>query len=101
MQSLSLRVLLIATPLLLFDLNAQASMPIRSKGFTENRGQIKNQYQGPNHEVLYYLVSNGLSVSLRANGFSYQVLQKVAGAEQVDLAAKPLTPELETTWRYN
>ncbi|MFZ4800280.1 MAG: hypothetical protein ACOYMA_22515, partial [Bacteroidia bacterium] len=45
-------------------------------GFVENKGQIVDQYNQPNKEVLYKLTCKGLNVHLRQNSFSYEVIKK-------------------------
>lgn len=44
-------------------------------GFIENKGQIIDQNNKPNNEVLYLYNSNGLNVQLKQNGFSYEVIK--------------------------
>ena len=44
-------------------------------GFIENKGQIIDQNNKPNNEVLYLYNGNGLHVQLRQNGFSYEVIK--------------------------
>lgn len=40
-------------------------------GFIENKGQIIDQFNHPNPEVRYLLITPGLNIQLRQNGFSY------------------------------
>jgi len=48
------------------NLNRQFSL-----GFIENKGQIIDQNNNPNHEVKFLLNTSGLNVQLKTNGFSY------------------------------
>lgn len=41
--------------------------------FTENIGQVKNQNGEPNNDVQYIYNGNGLTITLRNQGFSYEV----------------------------
>ena len=47
--------------------------------FIENKGQIVDQNENPNDDVLYLLNTPGLNVQLRKGGFSYDVyeIQKI------------------------
>ncbi|MDX1652725.1 MAG: T9SS type A sorting domain-containing protein [Brumimicrobium sp.] len=45
------------------------------QGFTENKGQVLLPSGEPNEEVLFLGNSNNISVSLRKNGFSYEIKQ--------------------------
>jgi hypothetical protein len=45
-------------------------------GFVENKGQIVDQNNYPNTDVLYKLSCKGLNVHLRQNSFSYEVIKK-------------------------
>ena len=44
-------------------------------GFIENKGQIIDQNNQPNKEVLYLYSGNGLQVQLRKGGFSYEMMK--------------------------
>jgi hypothetical protein len=60
-------------------------------GFVQNRGQIRDQHDQPNTQVLYLWNGSGLNVQLRANGFSYDTwLQET---DSVKLAAYQANPE--------
>ncbi len=50
---------------------------IRS-GFIENKGQVIDQNQRPNNEVLFLYNGKGLHVQLKKNGFSYEVVKGTA-----------------------
>ncbi|MEI7504122.1 MAG: hypothetical protein WCJ61_12645, partial [Paludibacter sp.] len=50
-----------------------SSLDDHQNGFIENKGQIIDQHNKPNPEVLYLLNNIGLNVQLRKNGFSYDV----------------------------
>lgn len=41
------------------------SMPKAVQGFIENKGQIHDQFNKPNRDVLYLLNTNGLNVQLK------------------------------------
>ncbi|MDP3929514.1 MAG: SBBP repeat-containing protein [Bacteroidota bacterium] len=45
----------------------------KAMGFTQNKGQIIDQNNNPNPEVLYLLNGNGLNVQIRKTGFSYDI----------------------------
>ncbi|MDP1727441.1 MAG: SBBP repeat-containing protein [Bacteroidota bacterium] len=49
-------------------------------GFIENKGQIIDQNNQPNKEVLYLYSSNGLQVQLRKGGFSYEMIKAASGS---------------------
>src|SRR5690606_30946026 len=53
--------------------NAQSATPKPnlSKGFIENKGQIVDQQNNANPQVLYLLNNEGMNVQLRKTGFSY------------------------------
>jgi len=44
-----------------------------STAFIENKGQVIDQNNKPNPDVLYLLNTPGMNVQLRANGWSYDV----------------------------
>ena len=58
----------------------------KSQGFLENKGQLIDQNNKPNKEVLYLYNSSGLHVQLRQNGFSYEVIKQV-------IRSQPLSPD--------
>lgn len=66
-------------------------------GFTENKGQIKDQNGQPNHAVKYLLNMQGLNVQLRANGFSYDtwVMERPANGKRNLSAVPGRAPSLE------
>jgi hypothetical protein len=76
-----------------------------SLAFTENRGQITDQYGNPNPQVHHLLHMDGLNVQVRRDGFSYDLFHTQAGAplplggsadEQATYAARyPDFPSLE------
>ena len=47
----------------------------QTQGFTENKGQVADQFGKPNPSVKYLLQTNGLNVQLRDGGFSYDVYE--------------------------
>ena len=49
------------------------ALRLSDHGFVENKGQIVDQHNNPNSEVLYLLNNPGLNVQLRKMGFSYDV----------------------------
>lgn len=52
--------------------------------FTENIGQIKNQYGESNNDVLYIFNGKKLSVTLRKNGFSYEVKKVLSSKDEIN-----------------
>ncbi|MEX1191363.1 MAG: T9SS type A sorting domain-containing protein [Brumimicrobium sp.] len=48
-------------------------MSYSSQGFIENKGQITTPDGKVNKDVLYQFKENGLSITLRENGFSYEI----------------------------
>jgi hypothetical protein len=73
--------LLLVFFVLLMALNANANninKPVSSQyGFIENKGQIIDQNNKPNPNVLYLYNGNGLRVQLRKEGFSYEVINTI------------------------
>lgn len=61
--------------LLALILAFSASILWSQRGFTENIGQIKNQYGKKAEEVLFTYHDQDVRVSLRDNGFSYEVIK--------------------------
>jgi hypothetical protein len=60
-------------------------------GFVQNRGQIRDQYDQPNPQVLYLWNGSGIKVQLRANGFSYDTW--VLETDSLKLAAFHANPD--------
>jgi uncharacterized protein (TIGR02145 family) len=56
-----------------FSINPKDYCRYSTNSFIENKGQIIDQNNKPNPEVLYLLNTSGLNVQLRKNGFSYDV----------------------------
>lgn len=56
-----------------------ASTPFKSVdslfGFIENKGQIIDQYNQPNKDILYLYNGNNFHVQLKQNGFSYELIK--------------------------
>ena len=48
---------------------------VHFSGFTENKGQFRDQHGNPNPDVLYMADFGGMKVQLRKDGFSYEVYQ--------------------------
>jgi hypothetical protein len=65
-------LLLLAT--MIFAGNAGENLR-KPTGFTENKGQFRDQYGNPNPDVLYMADFGGMKVQLRKDGFSYEVYQ--------------------------
>ena len=61
-------------------------------GFIENKGQIIDQNNQPNKEVLYLYSGNGLQVQLRKGGFSYEMMKMASGTQ-------PLSPGLKQKFK--
>ena len=55
------------------DTKSHLDFKSASIGFTENKGQIVDQNNNPNHNVKYLFAGNGLNLQLRESGFSYDV----------------------------
>lgn len=85
---------LCAATLLIAALNANAQENISSSlhGFIENKGQIHDQSNVCNTDVLFLHSSSGLNVDLRKNGFSYDTWK---------LNVDPLKPEDPTYHKLN
>jgi len=67
------------TPFLLF-LFLSASIFVYAEknpgsGFTQNKGQFRDQAGKPNPDVLYMADFGGMKVQLRKTGFSYETYQ--------------------------
>ncbi|MBE0648567.1 MAG: hypothetical protein IH596_12375 [Bacteroidales bacterium] len=58
---------------LLFAQTPDPSAKSSSIGFIENKGQVIDQNNKPNPEVLYLLNTPGMNVQLRASGWSYDI----------------------------
>ena len=80
---------------LIFEIPIFADGPIIKKatGFIENKGQIVDQNNIPNKNVLYLFNSNGMNIQLRRGGFSYDVY---ANEEKEDKDSLNLSRELKT-----
>ncbi len=80
---------------LIFEIPIFADGPILNKatGFIENKGQIIDQNNIPNKDVLYLFNSNGMNIQLRRGGFSYDVY---ANEEKEDKDTLNLSRELKT-----
>lgn len=50
-----------------------AKPPLQAITFTENKGQVSDQFQQPRPDVLYSGTSGGMTWHLRNNGISYQL----------------------------
>ncbi|MBE0647106.1 MAG: hypothetical protein IH596_04900, partial [Bacteroidales bacterium] len=66
----------------LFAQNPNPSTKSSTKGFIENKGQIIDQDNNPNPEVLYLLNTPGMNVQLRRGGFSYDLYEGVGHRAQ-------------------
>jgi predicted SpoU family rRNA methylase len=64
---------------IVFNIEANSiNKPVSAQyGFIENKGQIIDQNNIPNPNVLYLYNGNGLRVQLRKEGFSYEVIKTV------------------------
>ncbi|XZF15700.1 GEVED domain-containing protein [Chitinophagaceae bacterium MMS25-I14] len=84
-------------PVTTFALTKQADDWLKNEatGFTENKGQIRDQNGQPNNAVKYLLNMNGLNVQLRANGFSYDTwIMEASGDDEEIKPAMPALPEV-------
>ncbi len=79
-------------------------------GFTENKGQIHDQFRKPNPSVLYLMNGNGMNVQLRNTGFAYDTYTMEEGEGNLDVrdtahgfdAMGRTTPEpIPTTFRFH
>lgn len=66
-------IALAALALLPFAATANNAGPSsgRATGFTENKGQVHDQFRRPNAAVLYLMSGRGMNVQLKHDGFSY------------------------------
>ena len=74
-------------------------------GFIENKGQIIDQNNQPNKDVLYLYSANGLQVQLRKDGISYEMMKAASGSwpltsgkEQQDTKDKFKEPRTDTLY---
>lgn len=74
--------------LLLFTLLTLSPFIYSGEWFTENIGQIKNSLGEPNNDVLYIYNGNGLTVTLRNNGFSYEVKKITSSTADLQTLSK-------------
>lgn len=74
--------------ILLFSMHLRAgnTPPLPAAAFTENKGQIVDQYFQPNPDVLFLLSGPGIRVQLRKTGYSYELFS----AEHLPASVKPL-----------
>lgn len=77
------RLLIVACVILL---NSKLSLGDTGKGFTENKGQVFDQFNKSRRDVLFGGIDGPLSFHLLQNGISYQ-LTKVTDFEDNDLQA--------------
>ena len=71
-------------------------------GFVENKGQIVDQYNQLNKEVLYKLSCKGLNIHLRQNSFSYEVIKKQLLQYTKNVVEKSLLNETDSNrFEYN
>ncbi|MBK9288316.1 MAG: hypothetical protein IPN38_11695 [Flavobacteriales bacterium] len=52
-------------------LGSLPSTPLLGQSFMENKGQVRDQFGGPNHAVRYLLETPNNTITLRNGGFSY------------------------------
>jgi uncharacterized protein (TIGR02145 family) len=65
--------------------NAITKSPSLASAFIENKGQIIDQNNNPNPEVLYVLNTPGMNMQLRWGGFSYDVYQKSVNSDSIQI----------------
>jgi hypothetical protein len=79
-------------------------------GFTENKGQIHDQFRKPNPSVLYLFNGAGMNVQLRNNGFAYDTYTMEEGeggptvgdpAHGIDEMGRPIPGPIPTTYRFH
>lgn len=97
-------------PFLFFSCLASAvevntKMPETSRGFIENKGQIHDQHNQPNRDVLYLLNTNGLNVQIKKGGFAYDtyVVEKKVKEHTNSDVPKAITASdsFEYTYKYH
>src|SRR6188768_3244116 len=54
-----------------------------SEVFTENKGQVMDQYKNPNRSVLYLYSSRLFNLQLKQDGFSYELFEPVENQSAV------------------
>lgn len=76
--------------------------------FEENKGQVKDQYSQPRHDVLFYGQSEGMSFHIRNNGISYQLMRvdglrtkKSSKPHQKMIDINDIEPHQITTYRVD
>jgi hypothetical protein len=69
-QRLYILILLLLSPFF-----AEAAAEKKPPAFIRNQGQIVNQRDQYNHEVLYMYAGKGINIQLRKNGYSYELFQ--------------------------
>jgi hypothetical protein len=100
------------TLIILFNLLATFSLfaGIGPTGFTENKGQIHDQFRKPNPSVLYLFNGAGMNVQLRNNGFAYDTYTMEEGeggptvgdpAHGIDEMGRPIPGPIPTTYRFH
>jgi hypothetical protein len=84
------------------------SMPKAVQGFIENKGQIHDQFNKPNRDVLYLLNTNGLNIQLKKTGFAYDTYVVEKKAKELSKSAKSELPQaltaqdsFEYTYKYH
>jgi gliding motility-associated-like protein len=76
-------------------------VPQRSSGFVENKGQIIDQNDQLNPNVLFLLPGKGLNVQLRKSGFSYDIYEptnnadSIVGFHRIDIDFENMNPLFE------
>lgn len=55
--------------------DAAAFLPALKTGFTENKGQVYDQFHKSNKDVKYILHAAGMNIQLRKNSFSYDTYE--------------------------
>jgi hypothetical protein len=100
------------TLIILFNLLATFSLfaGIGPTGFTENKGQIHDQFRKPNPSVLYLFNGAGMNVQLTNNGFAYDTYTMEEGeggptvgdpAHGIDEMGRPIPGPIPTTYRFH
>lgn len=71
--------------------------------FTENKGQIHDQYYKPRTDVLYAVMAGDMSVHIKNNGLSYQLFRADSHKEYLDPKTKQKhsLPEKQTIYRVD
>lgn len=94
----------------LLALSLSSSASSVPTAFTENKGQIHDQFRKPNMEVLFLLNGAEMNVQLRQDGFAYDTYSVEEGegstdfmesARSADLRERPVLDPTPTIYRFH